>query len=653
MRRLALAAALVLTAAAASAQSWRPIGPFGADVDALVVHPKDPKLVWAATRVGLYKSTDGGRTFQNAAKGHEERSFTSLAVDPTNPKVCFAGGFRGGVFKTSDGGATWKPLRGKTSTSFSSSGDRRGMRAVAVDANGKTVLFAQGLHRSATGGDDFVEVDHARYGGSYSDIQVLAFDPRNAKVAWAGDMGGIRRSTDGGLNWRSVDFPVGTANTRQIAIHPKTGTVYVGAQNDLYRSEDDGATWKKVGGGLNGGPVRAIALDPNDPRRLFVSARAKPSGDVSAIYLSTDGGENFQDVSGKSLPWEPVQALAIDPSDPQILHAGLTFSGVVTTRDGGETWDAPAAGFGEGSRTGTALALAPDGALWAATYGWLHRTADLGKTWTSVPTGHNFRGAEVTAIGIWGKDPVRLVAGSKENALSVSSDGGKTFQKPGRASIGVYCLAGDPRDATTLWACNEDGGVFRTDSGSSWRRYGDEDFNQSLHAIAFDPSNPQTIVAVPLGGGLFKSVNGGKKWKDFGKGLQTKKGGFTDFSEYHKLEWLSWHPATKVLWGASPDRGVFRSENGGETWTRSGLEEERLTCFAVDPSDGKRLAAGTRDHGVLVSSDGGATWKATTKGFPDDDGRIEQANAVIFVPAPGGASKLVAGVKDGAFVVLE
>ena len=197
----------------------------------------------------------------------------------------------------------------------------------------------------------------------------------------AGDLGGrhdtgsLKRSVDLGVSWKVIDFGVPQpAAVVALAVHPKdSNLVFVGTSSaGLHRTSDGGKTWSKVESGLQkSGGIRAIALDPDKAKRLFVAAAIKGSGDVSSVYLSEDGGESFEDV-GAELPWEEINALALDPGDSKTLYVGTSFSGVFVTHDAGASWNEASRGLPLGGRTVNAIATSGS-TLFAATFGAIHR----------------------------------------------------------------------------------------------------------------------------------------------------------------------------------------------------------------------------------------------------------------------------------------
>jgi hypothetical protein len=155
------------------------------------------------------------------------------------------------------------------------------------------------------------------------------------------------------------------------------------------------------------------------------------------------------------------------------------------------------------------------------------------------------------------------------------------------------------------------------------------------------------MIASVRRGGLMRSTNGGKKWKEFNKGVTIKKESFSSFGEYYKLFALTSDPSNpKSYVAASEEDGVMRTTDGGETWRAIGLTDQKLSCFAMDPTNPKRLVAGTKDKGVYLSTDGGATWAAANSGL--SEGALEITSISIDRGSP---ARIIIGTRqNGAYV---
>ena len=308
--------------------TWQAIfDDYGAgSIGAAVFFQPDPNIIWVGTGEaanrnssgwgdGIYKSTDGGRTFANTGLC-DTHQIAEIAVHPTDPKIVYVAaighlwGYKGsrGIYKTTDGGETWQKL-----------------------GNG---LPDDGM----TGGTD-IEIDprdpDILYAGLYHRIR------KPWSMHSGGPNGGVFKSTDAGKTWRKLTKGLPTGDTGQIdiSIHrndPRILVAAVEADEDLpddvpgsgvYRSDDGGASWRF----LLKHHVRPfyhgqIEIDPQDPNRIYVVSRD--------FRVSKDGGETFV------RRWWPGGGddhdMWISPTDSNVWYSA-TDQGAQLTIDGGKT----------------------------------------------------------------------------------------------------------------------------------------------------------------------------------------------------------------------------------------------------------------------------------------------------------------------------
>ncbi|HEX9729439.1 MAG TPA: hypothetical protein VGA37_13110 [Gemmatimonadales bacterium] len=268
---------------------------------------------------GVYKSTDGGRTFTNMGL-RETHQIAEIATHPTDPDVVYVAaighlwGYAGtrGLFKTSDGGRTWEHL-----TNGLPDDGRTGATVVALDPTNPAIVFA----------------------GMYERLRT----PANMRSG--GPNGGIFKSTDGGRSWRKLTNGLPTGETGQIDLsiyrpNPNRIWAYVEASDELpddrsipgpgaYLSVDGGETWTyKLRHNSRPYYHGRIRVNPADSSLVYIVARD--------FFYSTDAGESFQ----RGRPWRTTGGddhdLWIDPHDAGIAYMA-TDQGAYLTNDGGRT----------------------------------------------------------------------------------------------------------------------------------------------------------------------------------------------------------------------------------------------------------------------------------------------------------------------------
>jgi hypothetical protein len=288
-----------------------------ASIQSVVVDPAVPGSVYAGGWGGVFESSNAGATWTPARLASPETNV--LAADPGNPSTVFAAGR--GLSKSRDGGATWEA----TGTGLLPS---MMFTALAISPSTPSMMLAGDiagvLYKSSDGGQTFqqsgaVPVDDAGYPPLWRSI---AFDPSNPSIAYAagdpgayfGEHGFVLRTVDGGSHW--TDLGVGGSGAFSVAIDPETpSTIYLATRDGLRKSFDGGASFVPLPG-----PTGALVIDPVEPSTIF-------SGGATGVFQSLDGGGTWSPL-GLGLSGE-VTSLAIEP-DGKRLYAGTSINGVVS-----------------------------------------------------------------------------------------------------------------------------------------------------------------------------------------------------------------------------------------------------------------------------------------------------------------------------------
>lgn len=229
--------------------------------------------------------------------------------------------------------------------------------------------------------------------------------------------------------------------------------VLFGSHAGIQESRDGGFTWQA--GALQNADAMSIAASANDPATVLVAGH-------DVFLASHDSGATWQPVA-HDLPGTDIHAFAQDPDDPRRLYALVVGAGVLTSADGGATWDAlPAQPPGVGGHG----ALASDGtALYAATAEGLVRSPDAGTTWerrSAPPSGM------VLSLATAADGSNTLYAGT-ESGSARSTDGGTSWDELGPNDIPVLALAVAPSDSSRVLIVDDTGAVYRSDDGgASW-----------------------------------------------------------------------------------------------------------------------------------------------------------------------------------------
>jgi photosystem II stability/assembly factor-like uncharacterized protein len=311
----------------------------------LVPDPRNPGTLYVGTfgfgvysrGRGVYKSTDGGATWNAANSGFPDGfvNALALAIDPGDSRTLYAvmgvelwsdytftlpqGGcclVPGRVFKSTDAGESWSAVQS-------------GLMETAFDTN----------------------VD-----GDSAPLPVgLAIDPSNSGTVYLGTNGdGIFKSTDGGADWNAANVGLTAMHIDAVAVDPQhESTIYAATWTRFFKSEDGGLTWRSSQWGIPALFVSAIAIDPQNPSTIYAGADSQEDGSfLGGVFRSMDGGTSWSSTSLRC----PVANLAIDKLDSNTLYAG-TNCGLYKTTDGGESWNL--LDTGGGSSNAIAIARRP------------------------------------------------------------------------------------------------------------------------------------------------------------------------------------------------------------------------------------------------------------------------------------------------------
>ncbi len=402
---------------------WGPPGLKSGQPIGIVADPDDPMTVYVNSYSGgVFKSTDGGRTWVDWSKGYTGVDMYVVAAFPENPDIVY-GSSRSGISGSTDGGKYWHGLIYPEFAGFEE------VTAFAVNPQNPMELIAgeaqhTRLFRSSDGGKNWSQVylhpempglENPESGNHelwhlYSSI---VYAPSNPDIVYAGyrkagaslivyyeSSFGLIKSENGGITWRDINS--GLENTGKnincIAVYSQDPNIaYIGTlQDGVYKTTDGGESWVPLNIGLMSLDIRSLAIDPYNPDIVYAGL-----GDGAGIYKTSDGGQLWEGINhgirvecpsylqrvGEvspgmslnlpvriaggdyySLPWSSIESIVIDPVDTQTLYAADLYLGVYMSTDGGENWIAINDGLT--TRAVKSLSLSADGwILYAATSG--------------------------------------------------------------------------------------------------------------------------------------------------------------------------------------------------------------------------------------------------------------------------------------------
>lgn len=622
---------IFLVFAATAAAQWKALGPFGGDVRSLAADPVDFSRVFLGTsNAQLYASADGGRSWKWLAEisDRHDHVLDSLIIDAIDGRVMYAGawsvatGGGGGVFKSLDGGRTWRRMPGMASQS---------VRALVQWQKDPRVLIAgtlEGVFRTLDGGNRWQRISPA-YHEEIRNIESVAVDPTNADVIYAGTWHLPWKTADGGRTWDSVKAGIiDDSDIFSIAIdwsNPKT--VYASACSGIYRSDSAGALWRKIQGiPYSARRTRVIRQDPRNPNVVY-------AGTTEGLWKTESRGASWRRTTSPRLI---VNDVVIDPNEPSRVLLATDRAGVLDSSDGGDTFRAANDGFAH--RRVSRVSHDPStgrifvGVLHDKEYGGVFESAD-GREWRQLSSGLDER--DITAL-FYARVPQggRLLAGLRDGLLSWDTEK-QTWERAGRLIRIAAAPPPRPASKTTharrqraqavptgalrsglvsdtgllraavndffqaapdqpLYAATSDGVLRSDDAGLTWRHTSSSRFN----ATAIAAEGKMLVAGTPTGIDL--SFNGGAFW------FHVYLPAGSDMAHTNAIA-----VSGKTMFVAT-EAGLFRSIDQGASWERKGrgVPYAPVTGVRIRPDDPREVYVTARATGVVyVSRDGGRTFQ--------------------------------------------
>src|SRR5262245_18790286 len=690
MRLLLIILALALSVAAQTSDirvapqllgglQWRSIGPamFGGRVADVAGAPGNPNLLFVAhSSGGLFKSTNGGVTFESIFNDGNTISIGAIAVAPDNPDVIYVGAGEGavrnsisfgdGVYKSTDGGKTWRHLGLKDSERFA--------RIVIHPANPQIVIAAamghafgpneeRGVFRSTDGGATWQRTLYVNATTGASDV---TFDPHDPQIVYAGMYdylrqpwhfrsggagSGLYRCGDGGMTWKKLTDPamksglpgarlLGRSGVAVSRSNPNVVYALIEAQEDgaLWRSQDRGKSWQVVSNErrINNRPFyyTQVRVDPADENRVYTLS--------GSFNISTDGGRTFRTTPGASM-FGDHHALWIDPTNPRRLLCG-TDGGFFISNDQAARWDFV----------------------------------------------NNMPMAQPYHVGLDMAEPYNVLGGFQDheiwrgpnerwNQVGVREGDWRRLRY---MADGMYTIP-DPRDPNIVYFNGHFGDITRIDMRTGEERYiqpyppgptgesaGANQYRFNWNSpVLMSPSDPDTLY---FGGNvLFKTMDGGATWQVISPDLTTNNlekqkssGGPISFdntrAEFHcTITALAESPRDRnVLWAGTDDGNVQLTRDGGKTWTnvvaniKGAPDNGWVPAIHASHTEAGAAYVAIDNHRLndfapyaFMTTDYGKTWRKITDGL--------RGYTHIVAEDPREPSLLYAGTELGIFASFD
>ena len=635
-----------------------------ASIGAIAVAPSNTNIVYVATGEqtpgnGVYRSIDAGATWTNVGL-REVPYITSMVVDPRDPNIAIVGaitrplataGTDGGIYKTTDGGKTWKKTLHRD--------DRSGVSDLCADPGNPRVMYSalgrppdpfanegpakspdSWIYESLDEGTTWTELASTGLPeGPKGRIGVAVAPGRSGQRVFAIMNQGLFRSDDAGASWRQITKDpriMGSGYFSRIFVDPRNADAIYVMHTSAYRSSDGGQTFVAFKGAPGGDDYHNMWIDSQNSQRMIMGV------DQGAI-ISVDGGKSW--TSWYNQPTGQFYHVSTDNQFPYIAYAAQQDSGTaavpsrsdygaITYRD----W------FSIGGFEFSYIAPDPLNPNIVYSGGWYGSVVRFDRntgqfTHVFVP-GNKYRTAQMPPVLFSPQDPHRLYLGT-QYVLS-SDDEGRSWQtrssdltvraeKPEQRQNSQNL---SPRDTSPLASRREDhhqpAHRDEISSGHAYLRFDDEESDSNgeqnprrptaISTLALSPSYAGIIWAGTTNGLIHITQDEGQSWRNVSPPELNAQSAVVMLEASHYGAGVAF---ATVQVRRDPSPQIFRTRDFGRTWQRitTGLPPTWVArVIREDPVRKGLLYAGI-ENGVYVSWDDGDHWQSLELNLPTSDAR--------------------------------
>lgn len=608
------------------ASNWSFIGPHvvpanggGAGrINCLAFDPANANVLWAGAACGgLWKSTDGGATWSSNTDLLPSLSISDIVIDPSNPQIMYLatgdkygiywqyetwGHYSAGILKSTDGGVTWNP----TGLNFA-------MANVTV-------------------------------------IQRLIIDPSNTNTLYAATNMGVFKSTDAAATWANIR----PGKFYDIEMNPGNNMIlYTGDSTGVFRTTNAGASWSAVPGVTSTGRT-SICVTPANSAAVYVWSEG------GALYYSNNSGVSFTTRTDPTTDCTPYgyydMVIDVSPVNENILFTGGL--NVARSTDGGNSWTVasdwggwPNANYVHADNHALQFGPASSNTIYSCNDGGIFRSADQGNTWSDLSGGidikqyYRLSGSFITPSVIYagaqdnGTDRVTgvnaatqvngadgeecLVDFTDDNIVFVSSQSGYFMKSTdGGASFTALSQFGcdwtspiimDQTDHNNMYLGGSD--VYRsTDNGDTWNNVSNGAFDGTcVYSLEISPTSPSYVYAATFGN-IYRTTNGGTSWSTITGSLPVGQAAISGIAISDGNPDAVW----VTLSGFAAGEKVYYTTNGGVTWTNmtGSLPNVPANCIEYQNGSNDLLYVGT-DLGVFYMDATMNDWLPYNNGLPN------------------------------------
>ncbi|HUJ13798.1 MAG TPA: glycoside hydrolase [Thermoanaerobaculia bacterium] len=585
-------------------KTWQHLGlRDGQQIPMIAVDPRDPNRLFVAVlghpygpneERGIFRSTDGGLTFQKVLYKDENTGAMDVAIDPSSPPTIYAvlwearqgpwengawSGPNSGLYKSTDGGTTWKQLM----NGLPGAADGLGRIGIEVCRANPNRLYAVvgsrrngGVYRSDDAGESWHLMNpDERLWGRDGDFQEIRSDPKNPDVVYIANVV-TWKSTDGGKTWSSFRGAPGGDDYHRIWINPDNpATILIGSDQGAIVTVNGGQSWSSW---YNQPTAEFYHVNTSNEFPYRVCGGQQESGSACVSSRGNDGEITFRE-------WHPVGVEEYGYAVPDPLDPDLIFGGKLERYDrrtGDVTQVAPKPLRGPDYRAVRTQPVVFSGAdphiLYFAS-NTLWKTTDHGNSWSEISPDLTRKAWAVPAN-----------VGNFTPEVKVTQRGV------------IYTIAPSPLDVNRIWAGTDDGLIdVTTDGGKTWRDVTPPQLVpwakvSIMEASHFDPLTAYAAINTfrldDLRPHILRTRDGGKTWTEIVNGID----------DHSATNVIREDPKTRGLLFAGTENQVYVSFDDGDHW-----QSLRLNMPAISIRDlnihGDDLVAGTHGRGFWILDD--------------------------------------------------
>ncbi|MGE5214264.1 MAG: WD40/YVTN/BNR-like repeat-containing protein [Nitrospirota bacterium] len=583
-------------------KTWTHVGlRDGQQIPQLAVDPKNPDNVFVAVaghpyganqERGVYRSLDGGKTFQKVLYRDENVGASDVQIDPNNPQIVYAAlwesregpwengvfnGSGGGIFKSIDGGKTWRQLtKGLPGNIVQANLAIAPSAPKTLFAAVKTKTIAK-LYRSDDGGETWhgtTDDPRPGLGIGGGDLPVVRFDPKNPQIVYSASIV-CWKSSDGGKTWDGWRGAPGGDDYQNIWINPNNpDIILLGADQGAIVTVNGGKSWSSWYN-QSTAQLYHVSADNSFPYRLY--SGQQESGSVGIKSRGDEGEITFRD-------WRPVAAeeygyVVADPLDPDIVVGGKLTQFDRRTGQAENILPVPLQREDFRMLRTEPVVFSPlDPHLLFFAGNTLWQTRDRGDHWEKISPDLSRPNYDLPAsIGKYKDDATKQAH---------------------RRGV-IYTVAPSPLDANRIWCGTDDGLIhLTTDSGKTWNDVTPPNISawqkiSLIEAGHFDANTAYAAVNTlridDLRPHIFATHDSGKTWTEVVNGI----------SAGQIINAVREDPERKGLLFAAAEKGVYVSFNDGANWEslRLNLPATSVRDLIVKDDD---LAVGTHGRGFWI-----------------------------------------------------